>query len=82
MIRPAPSAPLTIDGQVVSSPVVPLRRLRVGPAEFRDVGAVETVIDRTDPLWCLADAGLIGASLMREAVWQLDYGAQRLTIAR
>ncbi len=72
---------LTIDGQVTSSPVVPLRRLRVGPAEFRDVGAVETAIDRADPLWCLADAGLIGASLMRDAVWQLDYGAQRLTIA-
>ena len=61
--------------------MVPLRRLRVGPAEFRDVGAVETAIDRADPLWCLADAGLIGASLMRDAVWQLDYGAQRLTIA-
>ena len=72
---------LTIDGQVTSSPVVPLRRLRFGPAEFRDVGAVETAIDRADPLWCLADAGLIGASLMRDAVWQLDYGAQRLTIA-
>ncbi|HZV99991.1 MAG TPA: retropepsin-like aspartic protease [Candidatus Deferrimicrobium sp.] len=61
---------LTIDGQVTSSPVVPLRRLRIGPAEFRDVGAVETAIDRADPLWCLADAGLIGASLMRNAVWQ------------
>ena len=72
---------LTIDGQVTSSPVVPLRRLRVGPAEFRDVGAVETAIDRQDPIWCLADAGLVGASLMRDAVWQLDYGAQRLTIA-
>jgi hypothetical protein len=45
------------------------------------VGAVEIAIDRDDPVWCLADAGLIGASLMRDAVWQLDYGTQRLTIA-
>ncbi len=72
---------LTIDGQVTSSPVVPLRRVRIGAAEFRDVGAVEASVDRGDPLWCLADAGIIGASLMHDAVWQLDYGAQRLTIA-
>ena len=61
--------------------MIPLRRLRIGPAEFRDVGAVETAIDHADSLSCLADAGLIGASLMQEAAWQLDYGAQRLTIA-
>jgi len=61
--------------------VIPLRRLRIGPAEFRDVGAVETAIDHADLLSCLADAGIIGASLMQEAIWQIDYGAQRLTIA-
>ena len=72
---------MAMDGQVISSPVVSLRRVRIGAADFRDVGAVETAIDRDDPLWCLADAGIIGASLMQDAVWQLDYEAQRLTIA-
>ena len=53
---------ISIDGQGVSNPVIPLRGLRIGPAEFRDVGAVETAIDRADPLRCLADAGIISAS--------------------
>jgi PDZ domain len=33
------------------------------------------------PFYCITTNGLIGAPLMRNAVWQIDYGAKEITVA-
>jgi predicted aspartyl protease len=72
---------VSVDGQVTSNPVVPLPDLSLGGATFGDVGAVVSLIEPGNPLYCLTEAGFIGANLMQAAVWQIDHGAERLTIA-
>ncbi len=71
----------SIDGEVTSSPVVPFSSVTVGGAEFRDVGGVAGFIAPGNPLYCISGHGLIGATLMKDAVWQIDYSTQQVTIA-
>ena len=71
----------SIDGQVTTTDVVSLASLRLGGAEFRDVGAARGFVEPGNPLYCVSGHGLVGASLMKEAVWQIDYGAGTVTIA-
>jgi hypothetical protein len=71
----------SIDGQVTTSDVVPIPSLRLGGATFRDVGAVSGFIEPDSPLACSSDRGLLGASLMQQAVWQIDSAADVVTIA-
>lgn len=70
-----------IDGSVISSEVVLVSELRLGDAIFRDAGAVKGFVDDDNPLSCISRNGLIGASLMKEAVWQIDYDRGEVTIA-
>jgi hypothetical protein len=71
----------SIDGEVSSSPVVPFSSVGIGGARFRDVGAVAGFIAPGNPLYCISGNGLIGANLMKEATWQIDYGAGLLSMA-
>lgn len=68
------------DGRIVPADVVTLPRLAIGPLRFVDVGAVITSLDEGDPFACLTQAGFIGASLMRDAVWQFDPRSHTVTI--
>jgi predicted aspartyl protease len=80
--RPAGSIDVvSIDGQRVGSDVVVLPGIGIGQATFRGVGAAVRELSPGDPAACFTRAGSIGASLMRDAVWQLDPAARRLTIA-
>ena len=74
-------ATAAIDGSVIRVDVVPVEIVTVGDAEFRDVGAVGSFIGLDNPLSCISPNGLIGANLMRAAVWQIDYDAGEVTIA-
>ncbi len=68
------------DGATLTSDIVAVPRLAIGSATFHDVGAVVDRIDPGNPFYCLSDAGFIGASLMRSAVWQIDPTTHTLTI--
>lgn len=69
------------DGQVVTSDVVELPAVAIGGARFEGVGAVVGAIEPGNPLYCISQHGLIGASLMQAATWQIDPAAQTVTIA-
>ena len=70
-----------IDGTVLKTEVVPVSTLDIGGAVFQNVGGAKGFLDLDNPLSCISSNGLIGASLMKEAVWQIDYRAQTVTIA-
>ena len=70
-----------IDGSVLDVPIIPVETLSLGGAEFHDAAGTKGFLEPDNPLSCLSDNGLIGASLMKNAVWQLDYEAQEVTIA-
>ncbi len=70
-----------IDGTVVKEEIVPVAELHIGDATFTDVGSIKGFLEPDNPLSCISSNGLIGASLMKEAVWQIDYGTKQITIA-
>ncbi len=70
-----------IDGTVVKEEIVPVAELHIGDATFTDVGSIKGFLEPDNPLSCISSNGLIGASLMKEAVWQIDYGTEQITIA-
>ena len=70
-----------IDGTVVKEEIVPVAKLRLGDATFTEVGSIKGFLEPDNPLSCISSNGLIGASLMKEAVWQIDYGTNQITIA-
>jgi hypothetical protein len=70
-----------IDGSVLQVDVVAVPSLSLGDATFGSVGGTKGFLEPDNPLSCISEHGLIGASLMKTAVWQIDYGTQRLTIA-
>ncbi|MEA2026677.1 MAG: hypothetical protein U9O18_08290, partial [Chloroflexota bacterium] len=72
---------VAIDGTKVADDVVPISSLRLGDARFTDVGAIKGFLEPGNPLLCISEHGLIGASLMKEGVWQIDYDAGLVTIA-
>ncbi len=72
----------SVDGQVFSNEVVVLPQLAIGGAVFSDVGAVVDQLEPGNPFYCLSEAGFIGASLMRTAVWQIDPQDGVVRIAR
>jgi predicted aspartyl protease len=74
-------ATTSVDGQVATSSIVPLPVLHVGGARFSDVGAVVRAIEPGDPFSCISDAGFIGSSLLRTAVWRIDPQKSEVTIA-
>lgn len=72
---------VAIDGSRVSNVVVPVSSVQIGDARFTDVGAIKGFLAPDNPLACISENGLIGASLMKEGVWQIDYDAGLITIA-
>lgn len=71
----------TIDGSILEVDVVNVGSLRIGGAVFDDVAGTRGVIKPDNPLSCLSEYGLIGANLLRTAVWQIDYDAREITIS-
>jgi hypothetical protein len=72
---------VTLGGEEATSSVVSLPEVRLGEAVFSDVGAIRGFVGPDNPIRCVAEDGIIGASLMKEAVWQIDYPAGEVTIA-
>ena len=70
-----------IDGSVLDVPVISIETLAIGDAVFKDVAGSQNWVAPDNPLSCLSDNGLIGANLMKNAVWQIDYANEEVTIA-
>ena len=71
----------TIDGSALEVDVVSVSSLRIGGALFGDVAGTTGFVAPDNPLSCLSEYGLIGANLLKTAVWQIDYDAQEIIIA-
>lgn len=48
---------------------------------FKETGAAIAHINKSEVLACLNADGIIGANLMKEAVWEIDYERQVITIS-
>jgi hypothetical protein len=72
---------VAVDGTITEEDVVTIESLAMGDAVFHDVAGAVGWVDEDNPLSCVTEVGLLGANLMKNAVWQIDYDAQQVTIA-
>lgn len=80
-LTPAASVALSgPEGGHLEVPVVRLPEVTIAGLAFRDVGAVADWVEPPNQIACLSSAGLLGASLLQAAIWQIDFETQRITI--
>ena len=59
-----------------------LERISLAEAHFYQIGTFAVEFSAPgQPLYCLSESGVIGGSVMRHGVWQIDYPHRTLTIA-
>jgi hypothetical protein len=61
-------------------PVVSIPEVAIAGLVFRDVGAVVDWVEPPSELACLSTSGLMGASLLQAAIWQIDFQTQQITM--
>ena len=71
---------VAIDGTLEESPVVAVDELVLGQARFHDVGGIVGWVEPDNPLACVTRNGVVGASLMRDAIWRIDYAGQEISV--
>lgn len=80
-IKPAASVALAgPEGGHLEVPVVSLPGVAIAGLTFRNVGAVVDWVEPPDTLACLSASGLLGASLLQAAIWQIDFETQQITV--
>lgn len=60
--------------------VVRLPEVRVGGVGFADIAALRLDLASVPELRCLDISGLLGANLMRQAAWQIDFATGRIRL--
>jgi predicted aspartyl protease len=68
------------EGGHLSVPVTRIPTLNIAGLAFSDVGAVVDWVEPPNPLACLSNAGLMGASLLQTAIWQIDFQSNEIII--
>jgi hypothetical protein len=63
-----------------SVPVTLIPEMTVAGLAFHDVGAVVDWVEPPSALACLSKDGLMGASLLQAAIWQIDFQAAQVTV--
>lgn len=58
-----------------------LDEITIAGVKFRNTGALVANLNAALEISCLEIDGIIGANLMKEAAWQIDYAAQTLRLA-
>src|ERR1051326_5573627 len=58
-----------------------LKNISIGKINFENTGCAIIDLTKVTELKCLGADGLIGANLMKDAVWQIDYKKHTLTFA-
>ncbi len=57
-------------------------QVSLGTVQFRQVGAYAVAFSTPgDPLQCLSKYGVLGARMMGQGVWRIDYRARTITVA-
>ena len=59
---------------------VSLSEVKIGSINFLNTGAIITDLNSSDIMECIKLDGIIGANLMKEAFWKIDYENQTLTL--
>ena len=54
--------------------------ISIGGIDFLNTGAVIADLSEPNEISCLKMDGIIGANLMRKAIWEIDYENQKITI--
>lgn len=67
-------------GGVQTEKFVVIPSIKLGNLEFLNSGAIMMDINKTFEFRCLHFDGILGASQMSKAVWQIDYKNQELTV--
>ena len=78
-----PLSTIALAGPEGGNRVVPVTRvpaLTISGLGFQDLGAVVDWVEPPNQLACLSTAGLMGASLLQAAIWQIDFQTQKITI--
>lgn len=68
------------EGGRLTVPVTRLPEIGIAGIEFQDVGAVVDWVEPPSELACLSTAGLMGASMMQAAIWQIDFQSGTIAI--
>jgi len=68
------------EGGLRSVAVTRVARLDVAGVAFEDVAGVVAWVEPPSPLACFSRSGLLGASVLRTAIWQIDFAARELTV--
>jgi len=64
-----------------SQTYVNLEDINIGGVHFRNTGAIVQDLRSSDIFKCLDFDGIIGANLMRQAVWKLDYAKNTISFS-
>jgi hypothetical protein len=67
-------------GGTVTSDVVGVDKVTLGGLSVAQVAGISPWVDDANPLSCITEDGLVGANVMKNAVWQIDYQAKTVTV--
>ncbi|MEZ0005196.1 putative aspartyl protease [Flavobacterium sp. 28YEA47A] len=60
--------------------IVKLDSLHIGELTFHDLAALQMNFDESPTIKCTIDGGLIGASIIKNYVWQIDYPRKKIIV--
>ncbi|TPD65621.1 aspartyl protease family protein [Flavobacterium microcysteis] len=60
--------------------IVKLDSLHIGQLSFHDLAALQMNFDESPTIKCTIDGGLIGASIIKNYVWQIDYPRKKIIV--
>lgn len=69
------------ESEHLTVPVTRIPQISIAGLGFKDVGAVVDWVEPPNKLACLSSAGLMGASLLQTAIWQIDFQEENITIS-
>lgn len=68
-------------GGTITSDVIGVDTVTMGGLTVDTVGGITPWVDTSNPLSCVTEHGLVGANVMSNAVWQIDYRARTVTVS-
>ncbi len=68
------------EGGTSSVPVTRIPEISVAGVSFVDIGTVIDWIEPPNALACLTADGLLGASLLQAAIWQIDFQTKQISV--
>lgn len=60
--------------------IVKVDDIQIGEVVFKDLAALQLNFDNSPIISCLSNGGLIGRSIIKEYIWQIDYPRRKIII--